>query len=1113
MTSLLASICACFCLSYHVLAWNAEGHMVMAQMAYNHLDPSAKVWYDALIAVPLTYGGDSTSNFVTAAVWADDYKNQLGSGTWHYIDLPFSLDGTPTNGFVPAAFDVVKAINLSISTLTNRNSTQTDQATYLRYLLHFTGDIQQPLHTSDAFYASQPNGDAGGNGFGVSGWGNLHSLWDGGGGYLYDSLSRPLDYYSQITLNNKVAAIEADYPYTANSGTIPNPMDWALEGLAIAETNAYVGITLNSSPSSDYLNKVELTTEQRMAMGGHRLADLLNTIYAIKFATNPPTILSQPASQPDIQAGTIVTFGVTVIGALPLSYQWLKDDTALADGGNISGANTDTLVLGSVYKSDQGGYSVVVSNTRGSVTSLVATLTVMDPFITSQPVSQTKSVGETATFSVTAGGTAPLGYQWFRHGEPIAGATESTYTTNNVQLADSGSVFSCLVSNSYGTALSSNATLTVLLLPTDYFTTLFGAGTTNPPFQTSITNLAFHSYRFTPNGGLNAYQVCSERVTDFFTDPAGGTQLSLSDDSYAELVLSGGKTVAIYGTRTNRLYVGSNGYLTLGSGDTSYSPNYTTHFALPRVSVLFRDLNPRYSGTISWKQIPDRVVVTYQNVPIYGSSSQVNSFQVEMYFDGRVRITYLNLNATDGLVGLSAGTGVPVNFVDSDFSSYATCPAQPPMIAAQPASQTVAVGDAATFSVRADGSAPLGYAWMRNGVPIAGVTAYSYTTNNVQLADSGSLFSCLVSNAYGTALSSNAVLTVMAYPPTIVSQPANQTVNYGATASFSVTASGTAPLGYQWFRNGVAVTDGGTITGAATAFLTLGNVLQSNAGSYSVVVTNPAGSVTSQVATLTVLDPFIISQPVSRYADPGDTVTFSVSAAGTAPLGYQWRKDGAAGAWASASSMTLTNVQVADAGAYDVVVSNSSGSVTSLVARLTVGLSTGGIDPIQLTPGSYTYDIVVESSAPAALPFCLDATQGGGTSMGDYTWYEQGFYRSPYQATGVPQHGQTFQHQSNPNIQFTMPPDYTTNNCLLIDSTVTSGALTLIPATIATNFALLGSCASLAGGSGIVTYAVTHADARYGNRKSRLRKLARRGKPCLDRQRLGERKWDLWLCE
>ncbi len=257
--------------------------MVVAQIAYNHLSPEAKAACDSLIAVPLSYSSSGTSTFVTAAVWADDFKSSLGTGIWHYIDLPFSLDGTPTNGVGTAAFDVVQAINLNVATLQNPSATQSDKATNLRYLLHFVGDIEQPLHCSTAVFASRPSGDAGGNGFYINGnWSNLHSLWDSGGGFLTDSLSRPLSANSQNTLNNKVALIEADYPYdySTNLGTIPDPMDWAQEGMNLAETVSYVGITQNTTPSSTYLNTAMATTEQRMAAGGHRLADLLNTIFA-----------------------------------------------------------------------------------------------------------------------------------------------------------------------------------------------------------------------------------------------------------------------------------------------------------------------------------------------------------------------------------------------------------------------------------------------------------------------------------------------------------------------------------------------------------------------------------------------------------------------------------------------------------------------------------------------------------------------------------------------------------------------------------------------------------------------------------------------------------------
>ncbi|MGZ4987377.1 MAG: S1/P1 nuclease [Limisphaerales bacterium] len=280
MKKLCALIFAAFALVPCSRAWNAEGHMVVAQIAYNHLTPSVKAICDGLIAVPILYTNTGTTNFITAACWADDFKTQLGTGIWHYIDIPFSLDGTPTTGVSQDSYDVVRAINLCVQQLANPSTTQSNQAIYLRYLIHFVGDIQQPLHASTAVFATAPSGDAGGNGFVITGYGGeLHALWDQGGGFISASVGRPLSASGKTTLSNKVAAIEADYPYTSNAGVYPNPMDWATEGWNLAQTVAYVGISQGDSPSSSYTNAAQHTAESRLALGGHRLADLLNTIY------------------------------------------------------------------------------------------------------------------------------------------------------------------------------------------------------------------------------------------------------------------------------------------------------------------------------------------------------------------------------------------------------------------------------------------------------------------------------------------------------------------------------------------------------------------------------------------------------------------------------------------------------------------------------------------------------------------------------------------------------------------------------------------------------------------------------------------------------------------
>lgn len=255
--------------------------MAVAQIAYNHLAPAVKERCDNLIAITLTNASAATSNFVTASSWADDFRTQLGTANWHFINIPFSLDGTPTNGVGAAAFDVVRAINTNIAVLQNNASTITNQATHLRYLLHFVGDIHQPLHCTTAVSALLPSGDFGGNAFALTGtWGNLHFLWDEGGGFLTGAITRPLDSAEQVLLSNKVAAIEANYPYSPNVGVIPNPFNWALEGVGICQTVSYVGIVRSNTPSVGYLDTAEARAEEQVALAGHRLADLLNTIMA-----------------------------------------------------------------------------------------------------------------------------------------------------------------------------------------------------------------------------------------------------------------------------------------------------------------------------------------------------------------------------------------------------------------------------------------------------------------------------------------------------------------------------------------------------------------------------------------------------------------------------------------------------------------------------------------------------------------------------------------------------------------------------------------------------------------------------------------------------------------
>jgi hypothetical protein len=280
-----------------------------------------------------------------------------------------------------------------------------------------------------------------------------------------------------------------------------------------------------------------------------------------------------------------------------------------------------------------------------------------------------------------------------------------------------------------------------------------------------------------------------------------------------------------------------------------------------------------------------------------------------------------------------------------------------PLITVQPTNQTVIAGQAALFSVTASGTAPLSYQWRTNGVELAGATNASHTTAATVTNDSGALFSVVVSNVLGSVTSVNAVLTVNApTAPAIDTHPADQTVSAGQTAIFAVTASGTAPLFYQWRTNGTAI---GGATGAG--YTTPVTVTNDNGMLYSVVVSNVAGSVTSSNALLTVtamaaVAAAITVQPANRTVTAGQTASFSVTASGTAPLYYQWRTNAVAIGGATNTAYTTAATVTNNSGTlYTVVVSNTAGSVTSSNALLTVNAAAVVVSGLPVSDSFETY--------------------------------------------------------------------------------------------------------------------------------------------------------------
>jgi hypothetical protein len=301
-----------------------------------------------------------------------------------------------------------------------------------------------------------------------------------------------------------------------------------------------------------------------------------------------------------------------------------------------------------------------------------------------------------------------------------------------------------------------------------------------------------------------------------------------------------------------------------------------------------------------------------------------------------------------------------------------------PKITGQPATQVVTENVDIIFSVTASGSQPFTYQWFKNGAPISGATEAGYTVKAVPLSDNGAKFKVVVSNNAGADTSAEAFLVVNqgVTPAHIATAPSNQTVTEGQAAHFHAVATGTVPLVYQWFKNGVVV------AGAADTGLTISAAaLVDNGAKIKVLVSNANGKDSAEVFLFVnpapvVNPPVITSEPSSRAVVVGDTVGFSVFATGDAPFAYQWYRNGLLLNGAATNTYKIASAALSDSGVkFKVVVSNAGGKDTSAEALLTVSSGGGGGTPplIVVQPGtgklrydgdSVTYWVQATGSAP-----------------------------------------------------------------------------------------------------------------------------------------------------
>lgn len=647
--------------------------------------------------------------------------------------------------------------------------------------------------------------------------------------------------------NYEVTLVQADHRWdfqnNANSGDL---------------TDLYYA----GNPTAGYANRFADTTAPHAhwwdgSTSGLRFRDFsapaASMTFQIEGTGNPsPVIITPPAAALTI-ADTDVFFGVAASGQAPLGYQWRRNGANLNDSAHLSGATSNILAIRSAQPADMGSYDVIVSNAFGSVTSTPpAALTVYTaPVITVQPQGIVTNAGSAVTFEVMAMGVAPMTYQWRKNLVPITGANGPSYTLAAAQTNDSGS-YSVTVTNAVGATVSSNAVLTVI-------PGISIGDAVDAPLLSWTT-------------GGDALWIGQNEVTHDGEDAVASGNIATNQQSTFSTTVIGPTNVSFW-------------------WKVSSEPNYD--FLEFRVGGLLR---AHISGEVDWTQrsinIPagtQTLSWTYSEDETYSEGAS-KGWVDQIIFSPRVIINFPDAVDAPALAWTSDGDAgwFGQNEVTRDGVD---------------AGQSGAIGDTNSTVARLQvvGPGRLNFWWkvssefLYDSLEVyVGTNLFDQISGEVDWEQRTILIGAgthYVDFSYSKdfSVSTNAdagwidqvVWIADEAPPQITAQPAGQIVEAGQSAAFAVQAVGAGTLTYRWRKND------SPIAGATSTNYSIASAGLTDSGTYSVVVSNANGAVTSSNALLTVLPPIALGDAVDApsltwlTALPGDSAPWKGQAAVT----------------------------------------------------------------------------------------------------------------------------------------------------------------------------------------------------------------------------------------
>ena len=663
------------------------------------------------------------------------------------------------------------------------------------------------------------------------------------------------------------------------------------------------------------------------------------------FVTNPGSTVANPGSD--------ITLAPSVFGSQPIYYQWLKGGVPVAEATNL------ILTLTNVTLNDAGSYNLVATNLYGSASSSNAILQVLSTNAPSLRVNNILAVGTVAvatpaSLTITGGFSGGLIFYTVDGSVPT---TSSTLYSGAFSMTNSATIRAMSLSADFSRTAEAPA-ITLVILPVYTLTTsVSGSGSIllNPGGGSYVSNTVVNLTALaSPNWAFNNW--------------SGGLTGSSNP---ASITMNAAKTVqAVFVPTAYPLTLTTPG----GGSVTANGATIAANTYYPTSSIVSLLATPssgwsfiRWQGTASSTLNPFNLSMTQtQNVQaIFGTVVATNISGLGSVVMSETNPVPFGTTLTNTAVpapgyyfvtwtGAVSGTNNPATFtVNSATPSVGALFAASSVltIVRQPTNTSVVLGNAANLNFEASGTAPLTYQWRKGGANIGGATGTNYNIASALASNAGN-YDVVVMNGVGSSLTSSVATLTVLLPPTIVQQPWSQNVIIGSNASISMSASGSPTLTYQWRKNGL------NIGGAISTNYDLTNVTTNDQAGYDVVVSNPYGSITSSVASIFIVYPAsIVGQPTNRIVASGNSASFTVAAAGTPTLTYQWYNGAGLIPNATNSTLTLNPALTNNAGNYYATVANVYGQATSTVATLTVFI------PASINSGPFSQLVAAHDTA------------------------------------------------------------------------------------------------------------------------------------------------------